>query len=248
MSGLSAIICSRNAGNLEACLDALHRCECGILPIVVDDGLPEGAASGRTMIRVQGKRPFVFARNVNLGIRAAREDDVFLLNDDALVMTQGGVSWMRAAARASERIGVLSAVTNVTGYPEQSIGYRPMRGRVAARVWPTATVAFLGVLIPRRVIDSVGLLDERFVTYGGEDVDYCRRVRRAGLTVSVYDGCFVDHGSLRSTFRPHGGGGDTAEGLRILAEKWGDAEKSVETNLDAADMNVRATMSKEREE
>jgi GT2 family glycosyltransferase len=85
------------------------------------------------------------------------------------------------------------------------------------------------VYIPRRTLDIVGLLDERFCgpgVYGGEDVDYCLRVQQAGLKVGVSDLCFVDHASLKSTFRgahpTNGAPGDIRESNRIGREKWGD--------------------------
>ena len=37
-------------------------------------------------------------------------------------------------------------------------------------------------LIPRLVIDEVGLLDEGF-TNTGEDVDYCNRIRKLGFKI-----------------------------------------------------------------
>ena len=36
-------------------------------------------------VALEGVKPFIFARNCNLGIRAAGSDDVVLLNDDALL-------------------------------------------------------------------------------------------------------------------------------------------------------------------
>jgi len=87
------------------------------------------------------------------------------------------------------------------------------------------------VLIPRRTIETVGLLDERFGgltangqrIYGWDDNDYCRRVRNAGLKIGIHDGCYVDHGSLKSTFRgdPRAAG-DISAGRELYLAKWGD--------------------------
>ena len=66
------------------------------------------------------------------------------------------------------------------------------------------------------------MLDERFVDYGMDDDDYSLRVRNAGLKIGIFDGCFVDHGSLKSSYR--GGpaaGGDFRPNLRRFIEKWG---------------------------
>ena len=73
---------------------------------------------------------------------------------------------------------------------------------------------------------SGGLLDERYcLDYGVEDRDYCEQVRAAGLKVGVHDGCYVDHGSLVSTFR-----GDPKtpksfqQNLALFKAKWGLSE------------------------
>jgi hypothetical protein len=62
-------------------------------------------------------------------------------------------------------------------------------------------MGFVCVYIPRTVIDRVGLLDERYVGYGYDDDDYCKRVRDAGLKLAVSGKCIVEHASLPSTFR-----------------------------------------------
>jgi GT2 family glycosyltransferase len=68
----------------------------------------------------------------------------------------------------------------------------------------------------------VGYLDERYcLDYGVEDRDYCEAVNRAGLKVGVSDWCYVDHGSLTSSFR-----GDPkaprsfARNLELFKQKW----------------------------
>jgi glycosyltransferase involved in cell wall biosynthesis len=210
----SVVIPSKLSTNLFPCVDAVLRCQPRSRIIVIDDGL---AARHPAPSYIEGIKPFVFARNVNLGIRAAMQlgDDAVLLNDDALLMTDGGFDLL--AAQAGKH-GLVSAATNVTGYPVQF--RRP-------GTWPPRaadTVAFVCVYLPASTVRRVGMLDERFACYGGDDVDYCRRVRRAGLSIAVVDGCFVDHSRLRSTFRgdPQAPG-DIATATRILAEKYSNA-------------------------
>ena len=86
-------------------------------------------------------------------------------------------------------------------------------------------VCFVCVYIPRSTIDSVGLLDERFVGYGLDDDDYSLRVRDAGLKIGIFDRCFVDHGSLTSSYRGpdnnRGKGGDYRPNMKLFIEKWG---------------------------
>jgi hypothetical protein len=229
--GLSVIIPSKTLANVMACVAAIRASEaCRI--IVVDDfadgfdirdtGLIEangGDALPLQVVPMHGPapRPFIFARNVNLGIVAAGHDDVILLNDDALLETPGGFSAMQRAAEEHPEYGVISATTNLAGNPDQ----RPQG--IGLRDAGAKCVAFVCVLIPRRTTERVGLLDERFTAYGWEDNDYCRRAREAGLKVGIFDGCYVDHASLKSTFRgdPRAAG-DIHAGAEIYQAKWGD--------------------------
>lgn len=163
----------------------------------------------------EGIKPFIFARNINLGIQAAGDDDVIILNDDALVQTPGGFTLLQRAAEENPEYGIIAATCNNVGNQNQwpkGVGLRD----------EPRMVCFVCVLIPRRTIDAVGLLDERFVDYGLDDDDYSLRVRKAGLKIGIHDGCYVDHGSLTSSYRgAAGAGGDFFPNLKRFIEKWG---------------------------
>lgn len=213
---ISVIIPSKTASNLVPCMQAVHQHEPTAKIIAVWDGPEETAPTAleRESI-IPGKHPFIYARNCNLGIQAAGNDDVVLLNDDALLKTPLSFTALQAICEANHDIGIIGAVTNVTGQPAQ----KPQG--VGLREVPH--FAFVCVFIPRRTIDAIGMLDERYcIDYGVEDRDYCEAVRRAGLKVAVHDGCYVDHGSLYSSFR-----GDPRaprsfmQNWKLFCEKWG---------------------------
>lgn len=215
---LSVVIPSKTARNLQSCLKAIRGCSETCRIIVVDDGIELFSVSRYGVEVINGIKPFIFARNCNLGIQEAGDNDVILLNDDAILQTPGGFTLLQKAARENQEYGLIAAVTNCVGninqYP-RGIGLREDH----------KMVCFIAVLIPRRTIDLVGLLDERYcLDYGCEDNDYCESVRRAGLKIGIHDGCFVDHKSLTSTFR-----GDPtrsasyAKNLRLFNQKWGIA-------------------------
>ncbi len=213
MNSLSVVIPSKNAANLTECLKALRWHEPNLHVVVVDDGLafrPEGFQ----VEYVSGVKPFVFARNVNIGIAAAGSSDVVILNDDAKLQTSGGFNGLQYMAYKTA--GVLSAACNNVGNPNQWRQKPPYVTREENR-----TLCFVCVCIPRHVLIGVGLLDERFTDYGLDDDDYCLRVRRAGYKLGVFDGCYVDHGSLTSSYRGEAGaGGDFKPNLRRFIEKW----------------------------
>lgn len=204
----TCIIPSRNETNLRACVSAIRAAGETCRIIVVWDGdhyqpLPDwfDDTSLLPFTVAGGWQPFIFARNVNIGIRAAGEDDVILLNDDALLKTPYGFSRSAIALDARPDIGILSPVTNNIGNPLQVGKLQNMSGPIKNE---PRTLAFVCVFIPRSTIDTVGLLDEDFINYGVEDDDYCLRVRQAGLKLGVYDGCFLDHQRLPSEFGSQG--------------------------------------------
>ncbi len=234
MNGLSVVIPSKNIDNLIPCVEAVRKHEPDARIIIVDDGvnfnewecvgLVTDDLAQRGIVLIEGVKPFVFARNVNLGIVAAGEDDVILANDDTILESPSGFSLMQAALESNRDIGLISATTNFAGNPEQfrrkdSSGFRVLSRPTPGNSFPT--VAFVCVLLPRRTINAVGLLDEQFVPGCFEDNDYCRRTRDAGLKMAVHDGCYVDHGSLVSTFRGAPASGAKLDACRaIYMEKW----------------------------
>lgn len=217
----SIVIPSRNASNLVACIRAIRQAGETARIIVVDDGIdfrgaPTELFTAPSVKFVPGQHPFIFARNVNIGIREAGEDDVLVLNDDALLQTALGFS-MLAVMAAKPVYGIVSAACNNVGNVNQH--YR--RLGEALRDEPRM-LCFIAVMIPRRTINAVGLLDEIFVDYGCEDDDFSLRVRNAGLKLAVFDGCFVDHASLHSSFRgPAGRGGNFHPNMKRFIQKWG---------------------------
>jgi len=214
----SVIIPSRKVENLRPCIQAIDKYDSSadVRIIVVDDGLTEKPPEYIREIEcqvIQGSKPFVFARNCNLGICAAVEDDVILLNDDCLLTTECGFAHLIETGQQHPEFGVISAAVNNTGNGNQrpkSIGLRD----------EPRMVCFVCAYIPRSTIDAVGLLDERFTAYGFDDDDYCLRVRKAGLKLGVFDGCVMDHSTLESTFRVRAQGNLEA-GVKIFMRKWG---------------------------
>jgi GT2 family glycosyltransferase len=214
------VIPSARAGNAIACVQAILRQQPGFPPghiIVVDDGARREAEPHLPGVTwVEGVKPFVYARNANIGIRAAGTD-VLLLNDDARLLTPSGFDRLSERARADPSLGVCSAgVRGVIGNANQRADVRPS-WRLEGR-----TLVFVAVYLPHTVVERVGLLDERFTGYGYDDDDYCARAREAGLRLAVWSECVVDHsGHLPSTFRSRP---DYArlfqQNRRLFADKW----------------------------
>lgn len=228
----SVVILSAHAPNLLASVQSVLTNEPELAPthiLVVDDGARHGAEAHLPGIRwVPGKKPFVYARNANLGIRASGTD-VILLNDDARLMTPRGFTLLAQQVEANPEIGVCSAgVLGIVGNANQLASNRNEL-RTEAR-----TLAFVCVYLRTSVYERVGPLDERFTGYGFEDNDYCARVLAAGLRLGVWDGCIVDHsGSLPSTFRTQPHINTLLErNQRLFRQKWQEAPVIGERSVD----------------
>lgn len=161
-----------------------------------------------------------FAAGVNDGMAALAEHDVIcLLNPDAVVLDSG----ILAAAeflRSRTDVGVLGArIVNRDGTVQASArrfpGFRTAlfnRHSLTTRFLPgnrfsreylmsewahddTREVDWVSgafMLIHRRAIEAVGVLDCGYF-FGIEDVDYCRRVRDAGLNVMYFPAASAEH-------------------------------------------------------
>ena len=176
------IVPSKYPDIFEGCRSSLAEFSLKAPKILVRDSLaiaePEGWAT------LQGISPFVYARNMNLGIVACT-GDVLLMNDDARFIKAGTLEALQGVLALRPDIGILSprvqGIANGVGYTQE-----------VAQV-TSGYLSFVCVLIRRSVIDKIGLLDESFTGYGSEDVDYCRRAQAAGFYLAVTSQATVAH-------------------------------------------------------
>jgi GT2 family glycosyltransferase len=242
------VIPSRNQENALACLKSIRENQPHAHIVVVVDESEEWPDMGFRVnplaAAIPGLKPFVFARNVNLGINAFHSstvdttrhseatpyfiDDIIILNDDTRLLTPGGFSALSKCANEYPEFGVISAaITGAVGNLEQI-----WSGGYSLRPANHHTLVFVCVYIRAAVLNGVGLLDESFTSYGYDDDDYCARVRRAGLKLGVFDGCVIEHGVLPSTYRSQMENqvariDDLSPNLQRFIDKWGCAPEYV---------------------
>ncbi|MGA2270322.1 MAG: glycosyltransferase family 2 protein [Bryobacteraceae bacterium] len=174
---------------------------------------------------VRGKRPFVFARNWNVGIEATDSDsDVLFTNDDVIFSQPGTVDELRRAAYSKTSIGIVSPqMAGNAANPMQMSGCRLREVTVTQH-----ELAFVCVYIKRAVLSAVGKMDERFTGYGSDDFDFCRRAQQAGFTLAVTPKVTVIHGHDNSngstSYRRIMSDSDWRESMadmnRVLEQKW----------------------------
>jgi len=148
--------------------------------VIVSDGLERSTRKALRGVRwVKGKRPFVFSRAINMGVEATDpRSDLVILGDDVRFKTRDGVETLHSEARIHNVAAIAPEVLGLCGQRRQAAG---------ARESVAAWLAFICVYIPRSVWDAVGELDERFVGYGYDDVDWCLRAAEHGPLRIAHD-------------------------------------------------------------
>lgn len=184
--------------------------------IVSDNGSTDGSLD---MVRQEFGRVKLLANNANLGfskgnnvaIKQATGRHILLLNSDTVVEPDA-LGKMVTKADSDSNIGALgpkillpngeldpSARRN---FPNPASAFLRLFGlkkfsnyNITGPVDQEMEVeAIMGacMLVPRRVIDQVGLLDEQFFFYG-EDLDWCFRIKQAGYKIIYFPAAQILH-------------------------------------------------------
>ena len=160
---------------------------------------------------IQTGRNLGFSGGCNAGIRAAlrrRADYIWLLNNDTVVESRA-LNTMVGLAEADPRIG---AVGSVLYYLDSRSSVQAWGGgRVnfwSGRSWhfhnPVCNqqlhyLTGASMLLRRRALEEVGLLDENTFFMYWEDADLSFRLRKAGWRLAVSDNSVVFHKENAST-------------------------------------------------
>jgi GT2 family glycosyltransferase len=128
-----------------------------------------------------------FSKTCNRGIRQAHEEaDICLLNDD--------ITWFQHGWLATLQRALYKSPNYALAVPSGKSSTNPMRlGRLGMRgIKVVNHVPFWCVVIKRKTIDTLGLLDERFIHYAS-DSWYCDQVKRIGLKSIWVRDVYLEH-------------------------------------------------------
>jgi len=162
-------------------------------------------------IRIFGNKTNLgFAKANNLGISKARGKYILLLNSDTLVKEKAIDALYQFASKKVDAGVVGGQLINPDGSIQASVFRFPTIFRAFRQYWlgekgvldkffpktqePCEVEAVVGAvfLITPSALKEVGKLDERYFMYF-EDLDYCRRVAKAGLKVYYLPSAKIIH-------------------------------------------------------
>jgi GT2 family glycosyltransferase/glycosyltransferase involved in cell wall biosynthesis len=182
---------------------------------------------------IMNRRNLGFAAGNNVGMQAATGEYLVLLNNDTVV-TPG---WIERLVRHCQEshVGLVGPVTNNIGNESKiMIQYNPtnrpeLEQAAAAYTYPhwgetlpLERIAAFCWMLPKRLYQELGGLDERFGRGLFEDDDYCQRVRRAGYKILCAEDSFVHHYGGASTVWESPAYRDLfAQNKALYEAKWG---------------------------
>lgn len=174
--------------------------------IIVDNGSTDSSvdylkrvADGKKIQIILLGENWGFARAVNQGIKKAKGKYILLLNSDTQVQKETLKEAVDFIQRHPHSIVGLQLV-NLDGSIQPSVYHFPSILGAVKEFWlgqkdsyqkyypksphPVKVDAVTGaaMLIPKKIIKKIGLFDEKYFFYF-EDLDYCRRAKKAGLKV-----------------------------------------------------------------
>lgn len=191
------VICNRYPDIIAPLLESIHRLIDRPLPriMIVADG--HSNSYGFEMVRYQ-QLNFSFSAATNLGIRSMSEHDIILLNDDTVLMEPNFFDRLAAIGEASPSIGILSPLILgcVGNELQRARGYRQywLSNEFTKHVRGDKPVCFVAVWLRRKMLDEIGLLDERISGYANQDTDLCIRARKACWLTSITSRLTIRHG------------------------------------------------------
>lgn len=147
---------------------------------------------------IHAKENLGWQRALNLGMKEARGDYFLFLNDDVQIL-DGQPNWLAKLLQPFRlpNVGAVGPISNVV-MGSQNFAFM---GQVPELYETTLLIGFC-MLVSREAMERVGPLDAELP--GGDDLDLCIRLRRAGFRLMVNRSVFIYHFGFKTGERVHG--------------------------------------------
>lgn len=164
---------------------------------------------------IRSDRNLGFAGGNNLGIKAARGQYIFLINNDTVFKEDGHMDTLIQRLNTSEKIGAVcpkirfawgnhsiqfagfTPLSTIT-LRNRSIGYGEEDQGQHDTAHPTPYAHGAAMMLKREVIDQVGLMPECYFLYY-EELDWSMMLTRAGYDIWYEPACTIYHKESQAT-------------------------------------------------
>ena len=185
---------------LEKCLKSLKKTDYKNYQIFFVDDSGKGKIGKKIKKKFShvnvtiNKKNLGFAGANNVGIKKTLKnynpDYFLLLNDDTEIVDKKWLTKMVKAGNTDENIGILGCkviypngkLQNIGGYLKKWELVKELNGK-KKKMFEVDHVMGAFMLIKRKVVDKIGLLDEKYNPYLLEDTDYCLKAKKYGFRV-----------------------------------------------------------------
>lgn len=202
MKSYCVLTLSKYPDHLDRCLSSIFIAQPGLSfedVYVVDDGLPPDTRKRWKVNYIEGKKPFSFAQNFNIGISQTPQDrDIFFIGDDGKLMTHNGIDRLATVAAQNPVLGIVAP--SITGLvknffqTEGVVTEFTYRENIEGLPGYLPTVVFYAVYLTRKATNLVGPIPETLSGYGYEDDYFCEQMIRKGLEWAIDPSVLIQHG------------------------------------------------------
>ena len=249
----------------KVCIDSIKKynggenCEIIIVDNNSTDGTVEWIKQQEGIKYILNEENKGFPAGCNQGIKIAKEDnDIFLLNNDTVIMPNS-IFNLRMGLYYDEQIGATGAISNSASYCQQiSEEYNDFNEYMNSalknnipneeRYEKRLKLVGFAMLIKRKVLNEVGLLDERFTPGNFEDDDLSFRILMKGYKLLLCKDSYIHHfGSVSFNVDMNKYSELLERNSLKFKEKWGfKSEEAVEIRVNAL-INIDKNLSNKEE-
>jgi len=134
------------------------------------------------LVILEYNEPLGYTKSTNLGIQQCNGEYVVLLNNDITITGYDLLNRLETPFKDDPYMGITGCHMLHCDHADRDF------------------LLFYCVMIKRKVIEEVGLLNEVFNPGGGEDTDYCARLQDLGYKMKLVCDMVVDDGFYRGDF------------------------------------------------
>jgi len=221
---VSIVILNWNQRDMTlACLESLRKISYPNYEIIiVDNGSTDGSIEAikkefpeLTVIENGRNLGVAGGRNVGIEYVQQRGTDYLLLLDNDTIVHKDFMTEMVKAGESDNRAGILTGKIYFYSEPDKiwcagcslslyrrhisAIGYDEIDKGQYDDIREVEHVAGCCLMIKKKVIDEIGILDQNFIEYFTEDTDWCLRARKKGYKIMYVPKAKIWHHVIKKT-------------------------------------------------